>query len=1031
MSITSISIKRPTLVVVFFTVLSLIGIVCYTQLNYDLIPKLSIPVINITTQYPGASASEVENSVTKKIEDALSSLENVKDIQSSSEEGISSITLEMESDANLDISLQDAQRKISTVVALLPVNAKTPTLSKFSADESPVMKVGITGKISPQDLYQLVKDQIKPHFSKLKGVGNVSVVGGDERQVKVNIDKDRLESYNLSISQLYTAISNSNLELPTGNVKNEDEQYSIRLFGKLKNIEELRSLAISRASNGQIIKLSDVAEVIEGPMESKQLTRINGSNSIGLIIQKQSDANTVEVCRLVREQIKKLQEQHAAEGVHFEIANDSSVYTLQSANAVMEDLMLAVVIVAMVMFLFLHSLRNSFIVLISIPCSIVSVFIGLYIFDFSLNLMTLLALSLVVGVLVDDSIVVLENIFRHLEMGKDRRVAALDGRNEIGFSALAITLVDVVVFVPLSLVSGLVGNLLREFSLVVVCSTLMSLVVSFTVTPLLASRLSKLEDHTKGGVVARFLNIFEAGFNAVTRYYEGILRWGLANRKKVYLMVTVLIFGSFSLVGFGFIGSEFFPKDDRGEFMMKLETEPQYSLYQTNMVTQQVEEILFNHPEVVKVFTNVGYTSSGKGSNTANSKSELTVTIVPKEERALSVDNFAMRIKEEVMRKIPGVKVTTASVNITGSGDDAPISILLRSSNQKSLYAVADSVFNIVQSIPGIQDTKFSIEKSEPEMHVSLNREKMAQLGVSPYDVSNTVRLGFAGNADLLMSKGGSDYSINVQYDQNNRRNIGDLSTTAVTNSDGIPVELNSFATITQGLGTNKLERYDRISCISVKASVLNRPIGTVGEEIKQAVSKKISTQDVTISYKGQLEQQSDAFSSLLLAICAAIILVYLVMVALYNSYLSPFIVLFSIPVAIVGALLALALAGASLTIYSIIGFIMLIGLVAKNAILLVDFANHAREQGATLVDALVEAGKERIRPIMMTTLAMIFGMLPIALSSGASSESKSGLAWVIIGGLTSSLLITLVLVPAVYFTFEKMKSKIFKTNQQ
>ena len=1027
MSITEIAIKRPTLVVVIFTVLAILGVTSYSKLNYELIPKLSFPALSITTTYPGASANEVESSVTKELEDALSSLENVKSMQSTSQEGLSSITIELETSADANLAVQDAQRKINAMVANLPTGVKSPSINKFSSDEMPVIKFGVTAKMAPTNLYLLTDNQIKSQLSKLNGVGQVSLVGGNEREIKININKHKLDAYKITISQVYQAIYNANIEMPTGKIESNVKQYTVRLLGKIKSLDEFRNITVSRTISGSSIKLSDIAEIIDGIAEQTNLNKINGKNSIGVSIQKQTDANTVDVCKRVKEQLKLLESQYPDYQLEFNIASDSSTYTLASANAVMEDIGFAIMIVAFVMFVFLHSIRNSVIVLISIPASIISVFIAMYIFNFSLNMLTLMALSLLIGILVDDSIVVLENIYRHLEMGKDKRKAALDGRNEIGFTAVAITLVDVVVFLPLSLVSGMIGNMLREFSLVVVFATLMSLIVSFTVTPLLASRFSKIQDYTKKSIIGRFSIWVETTYTKIVGYYERILQWSLNHRKTVYLTVTVLIVLSFSLVGMGLVGTAFMNDGDQGEFMIKLEGEPQNTVYQTTQLTQKVEDLLLKKPEVVKVYSNIGYSGSDFGTGSGvNNKSEITVNIVPKDQRSVSVSEFAALIKKEV-QEIPGLKVSATPTSMMGNADDAPIQILLRGPDITKLFEAGDSVMKVIKQISGTNDVKLSVDKSKPELQIKLDREKMEQLGLHVQQVGSTLNLALAGNTDLQYSVGDDDFDINVQYDQFNRKKIDDVGSLTFLNNQGKLVELKNFATITQSLGPNKLERYDRISSLTVKCSVYGRPVGTVGEEIKAAIKEKIHAPEITIDYKGQMERQADAFGSLFTAIAAALIFVYLVMVALYNSYLYPFVVLFSIPVAIIGALFALALSGESLTIFSMVGMIMLIGLVCKNAILIVDFANKFREKGLSVREALVEAGKERLRPILMTTFAMVFGMLPIALASGASAESKNGLAWVIIGGLTSSLIFTLVLVPSVYMSMEKYKEKFKK----
>ena len=520
MSLTELFIKRPTIVAVLFTILALLGITCYTKLNYDLFPKMDIPEISVSTQYSGAGASEVEGSVTKKLEDALSSLEKTKDMQSTSQEGLSTITIEFESGADINVALQDVQRKVNAEQAQLPSGAKTPSVNKFSSDDMPVIKLGVTAKMQATRLYEITKDQIKARLSKLDGVGQVSLVGGNEREINININKNKLDIYRLSISQVYQAVENANMEFSTGKIEGNTKQYTIRLSGKIQSVDKLSNVIVEKNASGSTVRLSDIAEIVDGIAEQASLNRINGENSIGISIQKQTDANTVNVCRLVKKEIRDIEKSYSAYDMKFDVATDNSTFTLESANEVLKDLVYAILLVSVVMFFFLHSVRNSFIVMISIPASIISVFVAMYVFDFSLNMMTLMALALIVGILVDDSIVILENIQRHLKMGKDRQQAAIDGRKEIGLSAVAITMVDVVVFLPLSLVGGMIGNMLREFALVVVFSTLMSLLVSFSITPLLASRFSRIEKLSNATIMGKLALGFDGLFNKLSAYYE-------------------------------------------------------------------------------------------------------------------------------------------------------------------------------------------------------------------------------------------------------------------------------------------------------------------------------------------------------------------------------------------------------------------------------------------------------------------------------------------------------------------------------
>lgn len=1023
MSVTEVAIKRPTLVVVAFTVLGILGFISYKSLNYTLLPKFDAAVVTILTTYPGAAAGEVENSVTRKLEDAVSSLENLKNISSTSQEGLSTIQLELTSNADPNQALEEAQRKVNAILSQLPDEVESPTLLKFSTDDVPVIRMGVRGNLEATKLYDLVDDQIRTQLTKVDGVGQVTLTGGREREIRIGLDPDKLKLYDLSLSQVTQSINSANLDYPTGRIETDQAQYAIRLAGKFTNIDQIKNAAIKTAANGTKVVLSDVATVTDGVADATTINRINGRESIGISIQKQTDANAVEISRQVRSILGGIEKQYASIGLKFEITSDSSTYTLASAEGVIFDLEFAVVLVALVMLLFLHSIRNAFIVMVSVPASIISVFVPMYLLGFTLNLMTLMALSLVVGILVDDSIVVLENIYRHLEMGKDRRTASLDGRNEIGFTALAITMVDVVVFLPLVFVQGLIANIIREFSLVVVFSTLMSLIVSFTVTPLLASRFAKETDLKGPGLGKRFLAWFEGQFDSLKHGYAGLLGWSLRHKRWVYLTAIVLFIGSIGLVAGGFIGTTFFPQSDQGEFIVQIEGEPFNSLAETNRICQNIEKQLMQNKLVTKVNSNVGYSSSASGGglgSTPYHKAEITVTIVPKQERAISIEQFAAQTKAQIM-KIPGLNVKSAPVGITGGANATPIQILLQGNSQQDLEQAAAIVKQVVKSVSGTADVELGVDDPKPELKVNLDRRKMAQYGISVANVGATLQTAFSGNTDSKFRVGSRDYDIRIELAQFNRQSKDDVGNLTVPDGQGNLVEIRQIADLQLGTGATQLTRYNRIGSLFVNSNVVGRPTGTVGTEIDNILKTKKLPGGVTYALKGDLERQSEAFGSLGIALGLAVTFVYLLMVALYNSYFRPFVVLFSIPMAVIGAFLALALTKQPISFFVMLGMVMLIGLVAKNAILLVDFANAQKEEGKNTIDALIEAGRERIRPILMTTIAMTIGLLPMALATGDGSESKNGLAWVLIGGLISSLLLTLVLVPTVYLTFENI----------
>ena len=925
MSLTALSIKRPTLIVVIFSVLALLGVASYFSIGYELLPKISKQVITISTSYPGAAPTEVENSVTKKVEDAVSSLEKLDNIKSQSLEGNSKVIVEFKATADINQSMEDAQRKINAIAADLPDNAKEPVISKFSVDEAPIMKISVTAKTESRQLYDIVKQRIVPLLSKLEGVANVGLMGGEERQIRVNIDRKKIESYGLDAQQVLNAIESSNLDFPAGSVKDQSNETTTRLAGKFKNTKDIDNVIITK-HDGRAIYLKDVATVIDGIKETETISRYNANTAIGLLMYKQTDANAVQVSKQVQEEIRKLEKEYASSALKFAIAQDSSEFTLKAAEAVNHDLVLAIVLVALVMLVFLHSMRNAIIVMVAIPASLVSTYIAIYAFGFTFNLMTLLALSLVIGILVDDSIVVLENIQRHMEMGKEKRKAALEGRQEIGFTAMSITLVDVVVFLPITMVNGLIADILRQFSLVVVTSTLMSLFVCFTLTPLLVSRFGKLTHPNRKKIGGRVILWVEKKIEKLTETYSSLLKWSLGHKRWVLITTIVLLFGSFALVGAGFIGNEFVNMGDRGELVVNVELPKDANIQQTNLKTQEVERYILSKPEVVNVFSSMGKSDNQFAQQGERHKSEISIKLVDKSKRSFSTEQFSAILKKELEQKIEGAKITTSQVDIMGSTSEAPIQLVLNGGDVDRLLSYADTILAKMKTVPGTSGQKISIENNKPEVSVKVDKEKMAALGLRMDQVGNVINLAFSGNSDTKLTDGQYDYDITVKLDAFNRQSVDELKQLAFVNAAGQTVRLDQFATIQRTVGPAKLERKDRMSSVTISCEVIGRPQGTVGAEIQALVEKDPLPAAMTISYEGNMKTQADAFGSLGLALIASIIFVYLIMVALYNSYIYPFVVLFSIPVAMVGALLALALNLQSLNIFSLLGIIMLIG---------------------------------------------------------------------------------------------------------
>lgn len=1030
MSITELSIKRPLLITVIFTVLILFGILGYTNLNYELLPKFDAGVISINTTYVGASPQDIESAVTKPIEDAVSTVEGLDIVTSRSMENVSTITIQLKPEVDDVVVQQDIERKINQIKSTLPEDIEDPVINRFSSDQFPVLNLSVSANLSDTRLYQLVEDNILPGLTNVTGVGQVSIIGGSPREIKVEINNHKLNFYNIPISQVYQALHAASLVYPAGKLSSQQQELSLRLNADLTTTDMIRNIIIRENKNGSKVLIKDIAKVVDTDATPKTINRINGVNGIGLQIFKTNDANTVEVSKKIKEKLNQLVNEYSKEEFAYTIASDQSLYTLASADAVVHDLILAIFIVGLVMLFFLHSLRSSMFVLVAIPSAMIPTFMMMSIFGFSLNLMTLMALSLVVGILVDDSIVVLENIFRHLEMGKNKVRAAIDGRQEIGFTAVAITMVDLVVFIPMALTSGLVGNLVRQFSLVVVFSTLLSLFVSFTLTPLLASLFGKVDHLNKSTWWGRINIQFENFLGAIKMIYGHILLWVLRHKRILFACIFTLMAGSIWLIPGGFIGSSFLDSGDRGEISIKVEMSTDMSLYQTNQMLKQAESIILKNKDVETLYTLVGTQTGGGGTTSTNAHwGQMDIVLKDKTKREITTDEFGVLVRNEIESSIPGVKVTALPMNITGSSN-SPIQIAIKGASLENVKEAAEIVKKIVESTPGTDYVKYSTQSERKQIQIIPDRVKISSMKLTIQEVSQMINIAFKGNDNIDLKENDNEYAINIQMDDTNKLTVENLRDMILTNKEGRTIRLSQIASIEETMVSSILERTNRLPSITINSAAVGRASGTIVKEIKEKLIQVSLPTGVSIEYMGDQKRQEEAFSSLIFALGIGILLIYLIMVALYESLLYPFVVLFSIPVAIIGALLALALTMNNLTTFSLCGLIMLLGLVAKNGILIVDFANHLKSKGLPLTQVLVEAGKERLRPIIMTTFAMILGMLPLALSQSPGSELKNGMAWIIIGGLTSSFFLTLLIVPCVYMVVDNLKTK-FSHNKQ
>lgn len=1027
MNLTALSIRRPSLIIVVFAVLTFMGVSSFFSLPIELVPKFSPPVITIITIYPGASPGEVENAVSKPIEDAISSLEGIDQIQVGSQENSSFIAVEFEQSVDLDKSVQEMQRKINQLQASMPKEVRPPIINKFALDELPILKLAVSANVTGTVFYDLIKNRALPEISQVKGVAQVSILAGEEREIKINVSNTRLEQYGLSLLQVSQAVQTANLDFPTGKVTGASGQMRIRLAGKFLDINDIRNLVVGKSRFGSSIFLKDIAEIQDGIKDPEVVCRYDGSPAVGIIIRKQGDANAVEMSKLVLEKLAMLQGVYAAQDLKFEVVANSSIFTKRATNAVLEDLGIAVLLVALVMLLFLHSFRNAAIVLVSIPTSIISTFVMMKVFGYSLNLMSLLGLSLAIGILVDDAIVVIENIYRHLEMGKSKAQASYDGRNEIGFTAISITLVDVVVFLPIILSVGLVPNLLRQFCMTVLTSTLMSLLVSFTLVPWLTSRFGKLQHFKGNNLGGRFILRFEIFMEWISNGVLRLLKLALKNRRTK--VITLLISGgmfasSFLLISSGLIGNAFMETGERGEFLLEITMPQDASLAQTDATTKEVETWLRAQKHVRHTFATVGQTNKTFSQNAPNT-AEIQVFLTPYGHgRSELTPIYARMTKIKLEEIITGARIKTNPIDILGL-TNMPIEIIMNGTDLDTLLALSTEVRKVMEAVPGCVEITASVESGNPEVKVEVNRQRMADYGLAMAQVGLTLQTAFSGNTDAKYRDGDYEYPIRIGLDAFDRRSVEDVKSLSFVNPLGNTVFLKQFAEVREGSAPSRLERRDRITSVMLSAQVIGRPKGSVSREIKSNLDVMPLPPGVQIKYGGDLKRQEQGIGTLGFALWTSLLLVYLIMVALYDNWVYPMVVLFSIPLSVIGAFLAMALAGENLTVFTGMGMLMLIGLVGKNAILVVDFANQLREQGTPLRESLLEATKLRFRPVVMTNVAMVIGLLPIAFAQGSGADWKNGLAWAIIGGLSSSMMLSLIVVPVVYWIFDRGLAKL------
>ncbi len=1009
MILANVSIRRPVFATMMVTALLVLGITSYFALSVDLFPDIDFPFVVVTVDYPGADAETIEIDVTKKIEDAVNTIAGVNHVQSTAFEGFSLTVIEFTLETKGVDAAAEVRDRVATIRDFLPDDIEEPVIQRYDPTSEPIISLAISGPQSTRDLTEFVDDVIRPTLETIEGVGAATLVGGTEREIQIRVKPEALKAFDLTPVMVATKLRAANVEIPAGRMGDGNREWIVRTMGRFTSLQQIRDVVIL-TPQGRLVRLEEIAKVVDTEVEPLSASRLNGHPAIGLEVRRQSGANTVQVADDVRLQLEKIKEQ-LPPGMEITVASDNSRFIRDAVHEVITNIIWGGSLAVLVIFLFLANVRTTIISGLAIPISIIATFTLMRSLGFSINMMTLLGLSLAVGLLIDDAIVVIENIYRHMEMGKPAMQAARDATSEIGLAVSATAFSIIVVFLPVAFMSGIVGRFFYAFGMTVAFAIAVSLFIAFTLTPMLSSRFLKPQlEVAKTKVYKRMQGVGNLFRHIQQNWYQPSLRWCLEHRFLTVFFATLAFVSSLALAPF--IGSEFLPQTDEGMFYVSFEGQAGDKLETTIERIKPVEQMIMARPEVVSVMTTIG-----SGTDPVNA-GMLTVNLVDQAEREIGADSLVKLFRNE-LKKVPGYFFIVSLEPAHGGG--RPVEISIRGQDLHQLEVYGEELMRRTRPIPGLVDVESSVEAGKPELKIHLDRDLAADLGVSTYDVAAVLRQYIDGDIVSKFKEGDKEYDIRLQIAEDYRqdpRSIGMLpipSMKDVEGRDRYVVPLEQIASIERSAGPSEIKRFDRIREVRISGGIADRPAGDVRADI-MAVADSI---DILPGYSmtaiGEAEYMAESFQNISVALVLAIIFIYLVLSSQYNSFVDPLAIMMSQPLAIVGAMVSLFLFGSAFSIMSLIGIVLLMGLVTKNAILLVDFARQRRSQGMERNAAILEAGPIRFRPIMMTALSTIFGVLPLALGIGPGAEFRAPIARAVIGGMASSTLLTLLVIPVTY----------------
>ncbi len=1017
MFLSDLSIKQPVLATMLAVTLVALGAYSYRELSVDLFPDVEIPVLTVQTIYPGASPETVEREVTKRIEEALNTISGVRHIQSTTTEGLSMVVAEFHLGTNIHTAQQDAQAKINAIRTDFPQDMEEPVIQRIDFNAMPIISVAVESKQADiKTLSLLAEKAIKKRLETIPGVGQVTLVGLARREIQIFVDTDKLRALKLTYAEVSSALRRENMDLPAGKLEQGAREPLVRVAGKYKSIDEFQNMIIA-TRQGRPIYLPEVARIVDGIEERRSASLMDNAPGLSLEIVKQSGANTIAVANDV---YKAIDELNASLPRHIRVSPvvDLSVFIRDSVEDVQMTMLIGAFLTVLIVFFFLNSWRSTVITGLALPVSIISTFIIMNALDFTLNILTLMGLSLAIGLLIDDAIVVRENIVRHMHMGADHFSAAREATAEIGLAVMATTFTIVGVFVPVAFMGGIIGRFFYQFGITVGFAVLVSLYVSFTLDPMMSSRwYDPAADPTvPRSWLGRNLQFLNDQLDRLRNTIAASLGWSLRHRWAIVVLGFVAIVGSFAI--FGRLGSAFMPEADEGQFRVSYKAAPGVSLERSMAIARELITEIRKNKAVAYTYTTIG------GTGRAINEGSIFVKLGERKQRAHQLEIMAeMRAR---MQRFRGLRTSVGTAD-DHSGAQKPIQISVRGPDLARINTISEQVRKVVSSVPGAQDVDTSEEDPRPEVRIGVDRRAAGDLGLDLGTVASTIRGLVAGEVvSKFEDADGDSYDVRLRVSPRERERSGDLLSLDLPGRMGLLlVPLSQVAHIESGSAPSNIRRLDLIREIRISANAQNRSLGEVVRDIRAGTDALPLPPGYSITYTGDFEQMMESFGYAMSALALAIVLIYAILASQFRSFLQPFAIMLSLPLSLIGVAAMLWAVGDTLNMMSMIGIILLMGLVTKNAILLVDFANMQRREGVSRRDAVIEASRVRLRPILMTTLAMIFGMLPLAFELGSGAEFRAPMARAVIGGLITSTLLTLIVVPVVYTFLDDIGERI------